>query len=373
VRRLAAVALAACGGASYSGPIVAPTRAGELAAGSDVGLVMLGGVGYAFEPRHVSVLRGARVVARTDAPGPAWTSATALTGPDGERWAVGLANGGLWRVTITGELEPVGARLGIGDARVLAIDASGTGFAIGLAGGVAFSRDGAHLERLAGGDVTHVAIAGARVAASRDDALEVFDLERGTRVVYPVERSSAVAFTDPPGRSGEPARLVVAAGGTAYAEDRGVLQRIPAPGQVRELAVSGPHIWLVARDGLFSYDQRGLIERISGLPAAAHIHRAAASDVWVSQAGRSIRYSLDAPTRSTDWQTVVAPVFQRACAKCHLADGPADLDLSTAADWASHAAVIRHMVDTQAMPPAGASISDADRATLQRWLMPLDP
>jgi hypothetical protein len=352
---------------------VAPTTLDELAAASEVGLVTLGGIGYAFDPQHVSVVRGTQVIARANAPDPPWMAAVALAGPDGERWVVGLSGGALWRVISTGELEPIGARLGIGDARVLAVDATGTGFAIGLAGGVAFSRDGVHLERFSGGDVTHVAIASARVAVGRADSLEVFDLEHGTRVVYPVERPSAVAFVDP---SGADARLVVTAGGTAYAEASGeahgearrALRRIPAPGPVRELAVSGPRIWLIARDALFSLDQRGLVERIPILSPVAHIHRASASDVWVSQAGRSIRYSLDAQPGAADWQAVMAPVFQRACSKCHLPDGPADLDLSTAARWAAHAATIHHMVDTRAMPPAGAPISEADRATLQRWL-----
>jgi mono/diheme cytochrome c family protein len=233
---------------------------------------------------------------------------------------------------------------------------------------VAVSRDGVHLERFSGGDVTHVAIAGARVGVGRADAVEVFDLEHRTRVVYRVDRPSAVAFVDPSGPSGDDARLVVTAGGTAYAEDRGVLRRIPAPGPVRELAVSGPRIWLVARGGLFSFDPRGLVECIPTRSPAVRIHRASASDVWVSQAGRSIRYSLDAQTNATDWQAVVRPVFQRACSRCHLPDGPADLDLSTPAQWVTHAAILQHMVDTQAMPPAGAPISDADRATLRHWL-----
>lgn len=365
MRWLAAVALAACGGGRHpgsAGPVVTPISSAELAVGSEVGLVMLEGVGYAFDRERVAVLRGAQVIARANAPDPPWTAAVALAGPDGVRWAVGLAGGALWRVTSTGELEPIGARLGIGDARVLSVDAAGTGFAIGLAGGVAFSRDGVHLERFSGGDVTHVAIASARVAVGRADSIEVFDLEHSTRVVYPVDRPSAVAF------AGDDARLVVMAGDTVYAEDQGGLRRIPVPGQVRELAVSGPRIWLVVDGGLFSLDAGALVEAIPALAKGTFIHRASASDVWVSHAGRSIRYSLDARGNATDWQAVVAPVFQRACSKCHMPDGQADLDLSTPAQWSAHADAIHHMVDTQAMPPAGAPMSDADRVTLQRWL-----
>jgi cytochrome c5 len=183
-------------------------------------------------------------------------------------------------------------------------------------------------------------------------------------VVYAVDGPGEVAFVDP---SGVDARLVVIAGGTAYAEDRGVLRRLPAPGRVRQIAVSGPRIWLVAGGALFSLDQGALVERISALSPPARIHRASANDVWVSQGGQSIRYA-DAQARATDWQTVVAPVFERACSRCHLAGGEADLDLSTPAQWATHVTLIRHMVETQAMPPAGARISDADRATLVRWL-----
>jgi hypothetical protein len=362
VRWVAAVALAACGGGRHpgtAGPVVAPTPNAELAVGSEVGLVVLDGVGYAFDPQHVSVLRGAQVIARANAPGRPWTAAVGLAGPDGARWAVGLAGGALWRVTSTGELEPIGARLGIGDVRVLSVDATGTGFAIGLAGGVAFSRDGVHVERFSGGDVTHVAIASARVAVGRADSIEVFEFADASR------RSG---LSGPSGPSGDDARLVVMAGDTAYAEDGGSLRRIPVPGRVRELAVSGPRIWLVVDGGLFSLDQRVLVEAIPILPPGALIHRASAGDVWVSQAGRSIRYSLGARSNATDWQAVVAPVFQRACSKCHLPDGQADLDLSTPIQWAAHADAIHHMLDTQAMPPAGAPISDADRVTLQRWL-----
>lgn len=370
MRWLAAVALAACGGGRHPGsaaPVVTPIPSAQLAVGSEVALVMLDGIGYAFDRERVAVLRGAQVVARANAPGQPWTAAVALAGPDGARWAVGLAAGALWRVTSTGELEPIGARLGIGDARVLSVDAAGTGFAIGLAGGVAFSRDGVHLERFSGGDVTHVAIANERVAVGRADSIEVFDLEHSTRVVYPVDRPRAVAFTGATGASGD-ARLIVMAGDIAYSEDQGSLRRIAVPGQVRGLAVSGSRIWLVVDGGLFSLDQRALVEAIPTLPSGALIHRASASDVWVSHAGQSIRYSLDARNTATDWQAVVAPVFQRACSKCHMPDGEADLDLSTAAQWAAHTDAIHHMVDTQQMPPAGAPMSDADRVTLQHWL-----
>jgi mono/diheme cytochrome c family protein len=415
--------VAACGAAGHGGPVVTAATDESLGVASDIGLVMLDRTTYAFEPGRVTVLRGARVIARVDAPGQPWTAAVGLAGPDGDRWAVGLAGGALWRVTPTGELELAGARLGIGDARVLAIDASGAGFAIGLAGGVAISRDGVHLERFAGGDATHVALADSRVAVGHADAIEVFDLERdadrghdrgpdrgpdrdlegahdrdldrgrdrdlahATRVTYAVSRPSAVGFAESPG---EDARLVALAGGTLYAEDRGVLRRIPAPGKVSDLAVSGSRIWIVASGGLFSLDprQRTLVEVVPALPPGSRLHRASgrtstsapastaanaptsnsASDIWVSRAGQSVRYSLEPRPSARDWQVVVAPVFQRACSKCHLPDGQADLDLSTPARWAAHATIIHHMVDSQAMPPAGSPISDVDRQALLGWL-----
>jgi mono/diheme cytochrome c family protein len=360
VRWHAAIAVVACSGTSYSEPIAGPAL-DQLAVGSDVALIHEGGLGYAFEPRQVSVLRGTQVVGRAVAPGQPWTAATSLAGPDGERWVVGLAAGALWRVTSTGDLEPIGPRLGIGDARVLALAGSATGFVLGLAGGVAFARDGVHLERYAGGDVTQVAIASARVAIGRAGSLEVFDLEHRTRVVYPISQLTAVAF------AGD--RLVAVAGGAAYAEDGGVLRRVSAPDDVGELAVSGSRIWLAVSGSLYALDGASL-QRVAALPGSARIHAAGARDVWVSQAGQSLRYSLDAQASATDWRAAVGPVFKRACAKCHLPDGAADLDLSTPSRWTTHAAAIHHMVATHAMPPPDAAVSplsEDDRQLLLRW------
>ncbi|HET7501651.1 MAG TPA: cytochrome c [Kofleriaceae bacterium] len=362
---LALVSCGACGAAGHAGPVATAATGDPLAIDSEVGLVQLDRVGYAFEPGRVTVFRGAQVIARTGAPGKPWTAAVGLVGPDGARWAVGLAGGALWRVTSAGELESIGARLGIGDARVLAIDASARGFAIGLAGGVAISRDGMHVERFGGGDATCVALASTRAAIGHPGAIEVLDLAHGTRVVYPVDRPSAVAFVEPPGQD---ARLVALAGGTAYAEDRGVLRRIPAPGDVRELAVSGSRIWLVASGSLFALDPQALVEVAPAIPPSAHIHPAGAHDLWISMPGQSVRYTLEPRSGARDWQALVAPVFERACAKCHQPDGEADLDLSTPARWVERATAIHHMLDTHAMPPAGSPISDADRAALLDWL-----
>jgi hypothetical protein len=362
MRWLVAVAVVACSGPGHAAPPSAPVLE-QFAVGSDVALVVEGGLGYAFEPQQVSVLRGAQVVGRAVAPGQPWTAAAALTGPDGERWVVGVAADALWRVTSTGDLEPAGPRLGIGSARVLSVAGSATGFALGLAGGVAFSRDGVHVERYAGGDVTQVAIASARVAIGRAGSLEVFDLEHRTRVVYPVRGLTAVAF------AGDRAALIATAGGAAYAEDGGVLRRISAPDDVGELAVSGARIWLAVSGALYALDGASL-QRVAALPGGARIHAAGARDVWVSQAGQSLRYSLDAQASATDWRAAVGPVFKRACEKCHLPDGAADLDLSTPTRWTTHAAAIHHMVATHAMPPPDAAVSplsEDDRQLLLRW------
>ncbi|MGE5181480.1 MAG: c-type cytochrome, partial [Acidobacteriota bacterium] len=68
------------------------------------------------------------------------------------------------------------------------------------------------------------------------------------------------------------------------------------------------------------------------------------------------------------WQAQIAPVFQRVCAHCHLPGGEAGIDLSTAAAWASERAeIVRRVLETRTMPPAGTELTDADRAALEHW------
>ena len=155
-----------------------------------------------------------------------WSGAVALSGPDRERWVVGVAAGSLWRVTEDGDVEDVRARLGIEGTRVLAVDASGSTAAIGLADGVAVSRDGTHMIRFAGAPVTFVAAAAHEVALGRPSSVERYDLEQGSRVTYTVEDVSAVTFLD---AAQDRPRLVVTAGEAVYVEDRGALRRIAIP------------------------------------------------------------------------------------------------------------------------------------------------
>jgi len=64
----------------------------------------------------------------------------------------------------------------------------------------------------------------------------------------------------------------------------------------------------------------------------------------------------------------VTPVFERVCARCHQPGGSAGLDLTSLTAWTTHAAAIRHVLDTGAMPPPGTSLPAPDLAALREFL-----
>lgn len=366
MKRLALLALAACGDVKISATMK-PSSTGQLAADCDVALVPHGPLVFAFDREKASILRGEQIVRRADPPPSAhWDAATALLGPDGQRWIVGLAGDALWRVTSSGELEPLADRLGLGGTRVLAIDAVGSTFAIGLAGGVAISRDGAHVMRFAGEDVPFVAAANGRVALGRPRSVEIYDLDHGTRSSYAVKDVSAVGFLD--AASAIP-RLIVTSGEAVYVEQAGTLHRVPMPA-VRQMAISGGRAWLLGRSQLLTFDGTKPARVDVEVPDGAHVFPGGVGGVWLTGAHQLQRLVLDAGTRRTDWSAHVAPVFKRVCSDCHEADGEAELDLSTPDAWLLHSDEIRDALATHAMPPPGSELTDADRHALEQWLAP---
>lgn len=93
--------------------------------------------------------------------------------------------------------------------------------------------------------------------------------------------------------------------------------------------------------------------------------------VWVAppHGGALAHYQIDVSAEDVAWNERVAPVFQRVCSHCHLPGGDAGIDLSTVAAWnAERAEIVRRVMVTRTMPPAGTELADGDRAALAGWL-----
>src|SRR5262249_43143999 len=144
----------------------------------------------------------------------------------------------LWRITATGEVEPIGDRLGIAD-HVRAIGAAGATTAMTLDDGVAIVRDRAHAARFELAQPGQLAVGRDRVAPPpHRRPTELWALAAATRVDYRVPGALFTGFVD----AARDPRLVVATAAAIYVE-RGGLHKIAAPGPVGELAIAGPRIW----------------------------------------------------------------------------------------------------------------------------------
>jgi mono/diheme cytochrome c family protein len=184
-------------------------------------------------------------------------------------------------------------------------------------------------------------------------------------VTYPIS-ATHVAFLD--GDTDHP-RLLAAYGNRMWLETNGMLAPLHAPGVVIELAARGDHAWATTLDRLYLLDR----DRLSATQTIDHrttlLAVATAGEAWVATERGLVRYSRGASTDDPLWEAQIAPVFQHVCAHCHLPGGEAGIDLSTPASWASeHDEILRRVLVTRTMPPAGTDLSDADRAALAHWL-----
>ena len=361
MRRLTVVLALACGGFRPAATVT-PVVSSKLPVGAEVAIVELGDATYAFDRTAVNVVRGGKIVARVGSPGGApWRAAATVASPDGSgRWVVGVSGGMLWRV-LPGGLEAASERLGIASARVLAIDSAGATSIIGVAGGELVATDAAHVMRFTGPDAQLVAAARDRVAIGTDSGIDVYDLTASTKVSYAID-ASYLAFRD---ATTDHATLVAATGDKIYEEKAGKLVAMQAPAQA-QLAVSGSRLWLLAGGQLYADDPRGIVAIGQ---RGTQIFGSRTGGVWLAQAAAATRFTLDASTEDPAWHSAVEPVFQRVCSSCHLPDGDADLDLSTAAAWKFRRREIIHRVlDERTMPPAGTTLGEADRQALATWL-----
>lgn len=320
---------------------------------SDRGAVVLaGGVEVAVDP---SVTR--------------WVSGATIPAADGNgTWMIGVdAAGRVYRVRDRHRLELVSPRWGLGKERVRDVVGLGEGrIAFALSSGVALT-DGDKLSRY---DYSFGAIAGGagHGAGLATDGVQVFDPYHGVDRRFAVPDARFVAI-DAHGK------LVVANELALWVEDDPRALVVPgdprlslrhrAARPLHGLAASGDHVWFAEGGELGLLEGTNLTaSHGAGLPESARLVGATGGDVWAIGDGRLLRYSMAKGASTFDTQ--VAPVARRVCAKCH---GPGTMiPLVTKVDWEGmRASIEQRVVKARTMPPAGTVLSDAERASIGAW------
>jgi mono/diheme cytochrome c family protein len=364
---LLAVVLA-CGAAP---PVATPVAQTTVAApGEVIAAVEIAGARTLFT-RDLAITPSATV----PAPPGGWAEAIAMPALDGEgRWVVARSgDGALWRVTDAGDLEPICDRLGLPPqvrsiaafappgpvrAHAGASSAAPDAFtvAIGLPDGVAILRDRAHVARYPAAPGV-VAAGRDRVAIRRAGAVDVWDLAAQRAVTYRVPGATGAAFVAD--------ALVIATRDALYREAGGALHRLAVPG-LRAIAPAGSRLWLVTARG------PAWLAGDAVVPVAAAADHLIGLDDGDAIASSATRTAVLGPARRDDdprWTAEVRPIVERVCLGCHGPGGRAGVDLSTAAAWrADRAELVRRVVTTRTMPPAGTALAEPDRRLLAAWL-----
>ncbi len=305
-----------------------------------------------------------------------WVSAAALPAPDGHgTWIVGVdAEGRLLRLPGQGAFELVSDRYGLERAAVRA--AAG----LGLDGGAAFARDGEiavadgeSVTRYATGPLAAFAAGGGRVAfAPGGDGLLALDVAPRALRSYPLAADGPAPLLAVTGAGA----LLAATPAALYAEDgAGVLRlRLRASAALHGLAVSGDRVWFADGGELGVLDEAGArATRGARVPQAGRLVGSPSGDVWLLASGALRRFAADDDGAGPAWGDI-APVFDRACARCHLPRGEGGVDLSTRAAWASLREAIAHrVVRERTMPPPGHALSEADRARIRDFVERIGP
>lgn len=326
-----------------------------------------------------AILFSARAPVATDPSVTDWLEAGAIAGADGSgQWLVGVSRRGrMYHVRGLSALEDVTDRYGLRGAPVLAATSLAPGFVgfllgreIAIADGSQVTRyasgpDGITFERLAGG-------AGFGAGITRQGAY-VFDLARKGVLSYPLPGLTEVAF-------GPDGRLYATTPRAVYAGDaqgRLTLVYDAVNDSIHGLAASGASVWFADGEELGVVDGDRVAETHGAkIPLHATLRSSTSGDVWVlggalgdGELERFAREGSASGSGSGALPDVIAPVFARSCAHCHLADGESGTDLSTAAAWESERSEIRERVlERRTMPPAGHPLSDEDREAIRKWV-----
>ena len=364
------VALASCGG--HPPPPLNAAPVGSMADVQADQVVTQGDITYALGAQ-LAIARGDVVttlvpVDCNNAPCPArvWTSAASIPALDGDgRWIVATRyDNTLWRVRLDGELEPIASRFGLTSKdQIRGVAGAGTTIAVLLDRAVLVTDDGTHVTRFElSSPHGMLAVAQDRVALASAHAIDVWDLARNTRRSFTVE-SGHPAFLDADQKT---SRLVVTSGHGVWIEHADKLQ--PLDADITNTAIAGARLWLEIGKRLYILGDTTPLDTTVASAGAEPMFGAPNGDVWVGAKGLR-RYALGAAAGDPVWRAQVEPVFERVCAHCHLPGGDAGVDLSTAASWTvEHDELVRRVVTTRSMPPAGTDLGDADRATLAAWL-----
>jgi mono/diheme cytochrome c family protein len=301
-----------------------------------------------------------------------WHRAALIPAADAHgTWCVGLDDGGrLWRVRPGADFEEISDRYGLGRDRIRDIAAAGGHAVAFLLDGALAVADGRRVLRFSAPGARGLAGGAHRVALLFDDRVETLELTgaeaRPRRTSYPVREALTAAVSS----AGD---LFVAGGRAVYRARPGAELRLAylADRPIRWLAAAGTRAWFADADALLTIED-GLAEVAQGaaLDPVPAIAAAADGALWALGDGQPVRIVPDRPSAAqSGWAVRVQPVFARACAECHRADGKSGVDLSTAAAWLSERdEILERVVTRRTMPPSGHGLAEDDRAAIAGWL-----
>jgi mono/diheme cytochrome c family protein len=346
--------LAACGGAAKTPAVPAVATKLPAEVGDVVGIAEVGDATVVLDRQRAFVVRGGAVAAQAEAPH-GWRAGATVAALDGEgAWAVGISDDGrLYRITLAGDLEDITDRYRLASVRGLA--AAGTTTAFALPDGVAITGDGVHEMRAQIAPPSALAASKGRIALADKQGVAVWDLGARESRTYPLA-AREIAFVG--------GRLAAATADGVYVEQQGTL---PLAGA--QIAAAGTRLWILTKQALYALDGGTLRRAELAVPRGARLFASTGGDAWLASHGAVMRASIDTATDDPSWRTQIAPVFTRVCAHCHLPGGSAGVDLSTAAAWrADHDELVRRVLVTSTMPPAGTDLSAEDKDALRAWL-----
>lgn len=335
-----------------------------------------------FADDGVTVLRAGAVTGH-DATARAWSGAAVIPAVDGgSRWIVGFdRKGHLYSLRGLSTFGDVSDRYGLDGLAVrgvAVVDARSTKPLVGFAldGEVAVA-DGIDLTRYASITASAFSAGGSIAASASSGGVDVVDVRARTTKHFALDGAKYVAVT--------PDGVVYAATARAvYASDGQKLSLLYDADRdsIHGLVASGPRVWL-ADDAMLGVIEDGRVaETTTKLVAKdAVLAPSSSGDVWVIAEGaleRFARTDVDgagaAPSPEVVWQGTIQSVFARACASCHLPGGVSGTDLSTSEDWMKEkSAIHERVVVKKTMPPAGHSLSDADRDAIRAWVEQAQP
>jgi hypothetical protein len=372
------VACAGCGGPSVhsrEGGAVAPLavrsvdwNAAHAAIGKVRAVTDAGDVAAVFSESGAHVFASGALVA-SDASVTDWIDADTILGPDGSaRWIIGVnALGKVYHLRGRSSFEEVSERYGLGGHRVRGAAVLGMGFVGFLLDGEIALADGEHVTRYGLPSVAEIAGGNGFGAGLGKDKVLVFTAARRVARSYALAGATHVAL-GPDGRLY--ATTPRAVYGTNPAGELRLLYETKSD-TIHGLVVSGEHVWFGDGEELGVVDGARVAET-NGAHIAADAKLAASTtgDVWVLSGGALSRFARvdPEPDLAREWQGKLSGVFARACASCHLPNGPSGVDLSTAEAWHSHRSLIRdRVVVSHTMPPQGRSLDAADREAIRVW------